>query len=714
MPQPPDEQPKPRSETGKDAGPSLPVFFDAHSRRWPLVVRLGVPVALLVAAATVTLLVSAFAVVFMPRSPLPRVQIVSDIGNMEPILGEHTRRKLAFAQARDVQRLKVLQAREARAKRTRARKAQAFLAAHAPAQPATVLVPTTNAPAPVVAGFYVNWEETSPVSVHRHITALTHFIPEWLHLKASGYNYANTDPRSQPFVDARQRALDKNDITPFVRAHGVPILPLINNYTQPPGADESAADWDTRAVHSIVSSAKARTQVIAHLKAWLLKNQMQGINVDFEEVDTDDKNGLTLFMTQLWQALHPLGLLVTEDVEVGSGAYDLPKLAAVTNWIVPMLYDEHAGGTAPGAVAGVDWTVQNLRKILQQVPASKIVMGVGNHGYDWISGTTTAEDLTFQSAIITAKESQPDAVIHIAPGSLNPTYQYADVEVDQHGNQRELDHVVWMQDAVSVYNQLLAAKPYGVRGAALWFMGAEDPTIWSFLNKANWNANWTSEVQSGILNTVSYGGQAEVDFEGDGELLQPVANPSDGHRTLIVAPDTGLITNETYAKDPATGQPMLPSASVVRRYGGGSGNPDKRILLTFDDGPDPTYTPEVLDILQKYHVPAVFFVVGRNAEAWPDDVRREWDMGDDIGNHSWSHPDLFELSREAQVLQLNTTQRVIQAITGHSTTLFRPPYGGDVEPQTAAEVEPMILAAKLGYITVGETNDPQDWRLFEL
>src|SRR5262249_45426974 len=112
-------------------------------------------------------------------------------------------------------------------------------------------------------------------------------------------------------------------------------------------------------------------------------------------------------------------------------------------------------------------------------------------------------------------------------------------------------------------------------------------------------------------------------------------------------------------------------------------------------------------------VPAVFFIVGKQAEAFPDLVRRMWDEGHEIGNHSWSHPDLFRLSPEARKLQLTTTQRVVQAVTGHSTTLFRPPYGRDTEPTLGKEVVPLETAAEMNYITVGEKNDPQDWRLFE-
>ena len=143
-------------------------------------------------------------------------------------------------------------------------------------------------------------------------------------------------------------------------------------------------------------------------------------------------------------------------------------------------------------------------------------------------------------------------------------------------------------------------------------------------------------------------------------------------------------------------------------------NVNKRIVLSFDDGPDSVWTPQILDILKQYHVPACFFVVGKNAEANPELIQRIYDEGHEIGNHSWSHPDMANLSQFWQDSQLTTTQRVIEGITGHSTILFRPPYGNDVEPETGKEVSPLETASRLNYITVGQKIDPQDWRLFML
>lgn len=96
--------------------------------------------------------------------------------------------------------------------------------------------------------------------------------------------------------------------------------------------------------------------------------------------------------------------------------------------------------------------------------------------------------------------------------------------------------------------------------------------------------------------------------------------------------------------------------------------------LTFDDGPGP-YTPLALKILRRAHVPATFFLVGRNVEPYAHLVRREHRRGDALGNHSWTHPYLPSLSAPAMEAQLADTQRAV-AEAGHTpVAMFRPPYG---------------------------------------
>lgn len=683
--------------------PARPVFYDERNRRWPWILRCAVAGAIVLLSGALLLIISLVAQPFMPPTRLPHVAPVRDYGNADPPLSDYNLRKLDANQRSEDKRLKLLTA--AREQRLRDRRQQAELFLNRPGAAA----------GSVVAGFYVNWEQSANVSLHNNIASLTHLIPEWLHLKPSGSNYADTSAGAIPFVDARGKS-DITDVTPLSRSKGVPIIVLINNYTSPKSAEEGAGNWDPLAIHQVVSSPAARANVIRALLSWLTREKMQGINIDFEEVREEDSENLVVFMKELYTALHAKGLLVTEDVQLEVDGFDIQALAEYNDWIVPMFYDQHSGGDPAGPVAGIDWTRTQLDGLLKMVPAEKIVMGVGNQAYDWLVGDKRngAEAIDYQSAMTLAKETIPESAVRLDSTSLNPMFTYTSVPDDTDPGSRTEHHVVWMLDAVSVYNQLTVAKPRGIRGGALWFVGSEDPSLWKFFDKVKWNTNWVHSITSGAINSVVYGGQGLVEFQGDGELLMPTTAPAEGLRTVQLDPHTELIVGESYARDIVNGEFKYPEGWVVRRYGGATeGNPAKRILLTFDDGPDPEWTPKILDVLKANQVPAVFFVVGKMAEAYPNLVRRMWDEGHEIGNHSWNHPDLYRLSPEQQRLELTTTQRVIQAITGHSTTLFRPPYGGDVEPTTGREVSPLLMAAELHYITVGEKNDPQDYRLYE-
>jgi peptidoglycan/xylan/chitin deacetylase (PgdA/CDA1 family) len=105
----------------------------------------------------------------------------------------------------------------------------------------------------------------------------------------------------------------------------------------------------------------------------------------------------------------------------------------------------------------------------------------------------------------------------------------------------------------------------------------------------------------------------------------------------------------------------------------------REVLLTFDDGPDPRTTPQVLEILKREHVPAVFFLVGRRAADHPDLVRREVEEGHDVGNHTWHHVYLTRMDAACARAQIAATDNCIRAIIGRGTRWFRPP-GGHYNP----------------------------------
>ncbi|HJV47429.1 MAG TPA: polysaccharide deacetylase family protein [Bacillota bacterium] len=102
---------------------------------------------------------------------------------------------------------------------------------------------------------------------------------------------------------------------------------------------------------------------------------------------------------------------------------------------------------------------------------------------------------------------------------------------------------------------------------------------------------------------------------------------------------------------------------------------EKRVALTFDDGPDVTYTNEILNILKDKGLKATFFIVGQRAEAHPEMVRRILSEGHAIGNHTWDHPKMTKLSDEQIREEINKTNNILSTIAGYTPAIFRPPYG---------------------------------------
>lgn len=146
--------------------------------------------------------------------------------------------------------------------------------------------------------------------------------------------------------------------------------------------------------------------------------------------------------------------------------------------------------------------------------------------------------------------------------------------------------------------------------------------------------------------------------------------------------------------------PTLADASIVYRHAGKEG--DRRIALTFDDGPHPRYTKEILDILEEFGVEATFFVVGVNAETYPELIRRALEEGHEIGNHSYNHYHISELSAEAFARDLNACNAAIQRITGERAHLFRPPEGVCTDAIKS-------ICSENSYTIVMWSVDTRDW-----
>jgi cellulose synthase/poly-beta-1,6-N-acetylglucosamine synthase-like glycosyltransferase/peptidoglycan/xylan/chitin deacetylase (PgdA/CDA1 family) len=138
--------------------------------------------------------------------------------------------------------------------------------------------------------------------------------------------------------------------------------------------------------------------------------------------------------------------------------------------------------------------------------------------------------------------------------------------------------------------------------------------------------------------------------------------------------------------------------------------PDRTVALTFDDGPDPQWTPRILDVLKEHHVHATFFVVGSAAVDHPELVRRIVAEGHEIGVHTLTHTDLGAAGQWRRWLEVQGGQDAIVGVTGQSVSLLRPPYTAGNSAVTDSTWSAMQGLGDEGYLTVLSSMDSKDWQ----
>jgi cellulose synthase/poly-beta-1,6-N-acetylglucosamine synthase-like glycosyltransferase/peptidoglycan/xylan/chitin deacetylase (PgdA/CDA1 family)/spore germination protein YaaH len=639
--------------------PSSPVFYDPRGRRWRRVKRTYLALGIAVTAITAVFIASVLANPLLPRlnlRPLQNLPRSSDLKLPAPVVLPNAR-EVKARKAQDI-----LQKELAKTRVVPARRSELTPIVPAPA--------TTPLPAPasfnskqLAIGFYINWDESSYASLERNLDHLDWVVAQWAHL---------VDPKngSSPLsieLDAKALNLIRE------RQPQTLIIPMVQNLS-----DEK---WENDVLARAVADEDSRQRLITALSQFVEQNKFAGIAVDFEEPTKETQPNLLRFMQELHAAFQSRGWVVVQAVPFDDAEWNYREYSAATDYLMLMAYDEHWAGKVAGSVAAQNWYESTLANRMRDLNPGKTIIALGNYGYDWAEGAD-AKEVSFQEAVINARDSS--AQIAFDPATRNPHYEY-DEEDNSH-------HIVWFLDGVTAFNQMRAASGYNPAGFALWRLGSEDPSIWSVFGTDA--PNPPADALKRILRGY------EVDFEGTGELLRVQASPHDGERGLNIDQTTGFITSETYDNN------NIPSSYVIERTGDHPG----QIALTFDDGPDPEWTPAILDILKQENVPGTFFVIGKNGQAYPDLLRRIVNEGHELGNHTFTHPNLGEIPGRITDLELNATQRLIESVTGRSTVLFRPPYFGDAEADKPEEVEPAIRAEKLGYIIVGLRIDPGDWK----
>ena len=543
---------------------------------------------------------------------------------------------------------------------------------------------TLNQSEGIRAAFYVPWDAASYSSLRSYAHQIDLLYPDWLHVLTPDGRLQGVDDQTNKYFDVihGSTVLPVDDrVMPMLKNEdpGMEVFPMVNN--------SDGTDWVD--ISAFLNDPAARTLFRQQVGQFLSSGRYHGLMIDFEAFPESGQPGYVALLQELGADLHARGMKLYASVQAHNTEFDYPSIAATVDGVVLMNYDEHYPGGKSGAVASQDWFVDNLKFALTVIPKEKIMCAIANYGYDWVLKPKNGKlppdahdsSVSVQEAWLAARDSDED--VNFDDDAMNPHFSYLD--------ERNLQHDVWFVDGVTALNQMRAAQALGIQTFALWRLGSEDRSLWRV---------WDVPGEAGAtekLRDVPPG--PDVDMEGQGEILRIEDKPAHGTRDLTVDEGSKMITDEVFQN--------LPEPYRVGRYGYSA----NKIAITFDDGPDPEWTPKILDVLKQKQATATFFLIGIQTDKYSRIAKRIYQEGNTIGNHTFTHPDVSDISTAYMKVELNLTQRLFGSLLGIRATLMRPPYAIDEEPDTADQVRPLEIPQEMGYITVGNRIDPNDWNL---
>ncbi len=511
-------------------------------------------------------------------------------------------------------------------------------------------------------GFYNIDDENSFSSLVENGDKLDYLIPGFLNLDADG-DIVPLNEREEKRIISYVKSKNEN----------LSIIPSITNY------DFNSKTFNGAATSAILKNNDKRKKLIEDIHKYVKESALAGITIDFDDIPTADQFFEETFLSELNTALKQDSLLLVQNLPLGDNEIQYARFAKFDDYLILSAYDYNWTTGKSGAIAPHTWVPTSLKALPAAMPREKIIIALGNYGYDWTEKNSVPTELRFDEVLTLAQGK--NSKIQIEAANLNPHFTYVDAS--------NLKHDVWYLDAVTFYNQVIEANKYPFGGIALWRMGSEESSVWNIISKVS-----TPVVALKSLKNIN---EDDIRSEiGEGVISRIDSYSEPGARNITVDAKTGLINAEEITS--------YPTLYTIHNYG----KADKKIALTFDDGPDPEYTQKILNILKENDVQATFFILGSQANLYPNLVKQAYDNGNEIGNHTYLHPNISEISENQINLELNSTQLLIENITGKQTRLFRPPFGAG-QPIDDKENAVLEQASNLDYYWVDMDIDPKDW-----
>lgn len=308
-----------------------------------------------------------------------------------------------------------------------------------------------------LVGFYAEWwgtDTSSFNSLSKNTDVIKTIAPFWTTLEEDA---TVTDRGGN----------DHDSVIKFAHQNNVSVLLLVNN---------AKKTGDISPIHKILSSPSLRTKAIDNLEAYIKKYNLDGINVDFEMVDAQDRDNLSSFMQEISSRLKPQGYIISIDVfpkqdesNDVSIAYDYAQLAKYADKIMIMTYDNHGTWSKAGPIADINWVENNLKYALNFIPKNKVYIGIAAYGYDWSS--KGVESLEYEAIMNLVQQFNSSVVFDKT--SKSPYFDYTGTD--------GISHQVWYENNESLKYKLDLVNKYDIAGAAMWKLGEEDPNSWKTL-----------------------------------------------------------------------------------------------------------------------------------------------------------------------------------------------------------------------------------------
>lgn len=254
----------------------------------------------------------------------------------------------------------------------------------------------------------------------------------------------------------------------YANSNNITAYAMVSNY------------FDGKITKSLLESSENRQRLINNILNSLKQNNYKGVNIDLEGIYSYDRSQFTDFMTELYNTLHPQGLMVTVAVPAKtvdnpsdgwSGAYDYAQIGKYSDKVIIMAYDDHWAGGDPGSIASIGWVQKVVDYTVKVIPKEKVVLGLAAYAYDWPSTGARADSYSISEAYSVA--SQNGATIKWDSVSKSSYYNYTDSS--------GVYHTVWFEDSTSIGYKLDIVNNYDLSGVSVWRLGLENSDYWKVI-----------------------------------------------------------------------------------------------------------------------------------------------------------------------------------------------------------------------------------------